>query len=266
MKNLSILEKSWVDLVFEHKNKDYGAYQLRLEHSKTMVFALFFSSFLLVFAVSIPKILGLFGSKASVVVAHDAPPLILVNLDPIIPPLVENRPVLSQKKATVATKNDNLKVAKKAEIIAEVPTNKEAKSGENIAPKGSEEGDNSGSEVANVPYIPAVPKPNKTVFKPYELDKNPEFPGGINAFLQFVSNNFNSPEDELDQTLKIYVSFVVEVDGTMTHIEVKRDPGFGLGEEAIRVLKSIKTKWQPGKKDGLPVRAFYNLPISVELK
>lgn len=265
MKNLSILEKSWVDLVFEHKNKNYGAYQLRLEHSKTMVFALFFASFLFVFAVSVPKIIGLFGKTTTVVMKKDSPPLVLVNLDQISPPLIENRLVLPKKKAAVISKNDNLKVAKKDEIVAEVAINKEVKSTENRDSVGNGAIVKSGSLGGDDIVISDEPKPNKTVFKSFELDKNPEFPGGINVFLQYVGNNFNSPADEMNQTLKIYVSFVVEVDGTMSHIEVKRDPGFGLGEEAIRVLKSIKTKWQPGNKDGLPVRAFYNLPISVEL-
>jgi len=63
----------------------------------------------------------------------------------------------------------------------------------------------------------------------------------------------------------VYVSFVIERDGSMTDIQVKRDPGYGLGKEAVRVLKSIKTKWAPGMIAGKPVRTAYNLPITVEM-
>jgi protein TonB len=66
-------------------------------------------------------------------------------------------------------------------------------------------------------------------------------------------------------SIKVYVSFVIEKDGTMTDIQVKRDPGYGLGKEAIRVLKSLKTKWSPGMIGSKPVRTSYNLPISVQI-
>lgn len=59
--------------------------------------------------------------------------------------------------------------------------------------------------------------------------------------------------------------FVIERDGSMTDIQVKRDPGHGLGKEAIRVLKSLKTKWSPGMIDGKAVRTAYNLPITVQM-
>ena len=80
-----------------------------------------------------------------------------------------------------------------------------------------------------------------TILNRNELDKNPEFPGGIKIFLNYVGSNFRTPEIETEQTVKVYVSFVVEIDGSMSNIQVENDPGFGLGKEAIRVLKSIKT-------------------------
>ena len=51
----------------------------------------------------------------------------------------------------------------------------------------------------------------------------------------------------------------------MTDIQVKRDPGYGLGKEAVRVLKSLRTKWTPGILEGKPVRTAYNLPITVQM-
>jgi protein TonB len=59
---------------------------------------------------------------------------------------------------------------------------------------------------------------------------------------------------------------VIEENGTMSNIKVVRDPGYGLGNEAIRVLKSLKTKWSPGMIAGQAVRTFYNLPIKVTLQ
>ena len=61
------------------------------------------------------------------------------------------------------------------------------------------------------------------------------------------------------------MAFVIEEDGTMSNIKVTRDPGYGLGKEAVRVLNSLKTKWTPGMIGGHPVRTYYNLPILVKL-
>jgi protein TonB len=58
---------------------------------------------------------------------------------------------------------------------------------------------------------------------------------------------------------------VIEKDGSMTNIHVKRDPGYGLGKEAIRVLKSLRTKWTPGIINSKPVRTAYDLPITVQM-
>jgi protein TonB len=98
------------------------------------------------------------------------------------------------------------------------------------------------------------------------LDKMPEFPGGIDKFYKYVGNNFEKPEIDAINTFRVYVSFVIERDGSMTDIKVVRDPGYGLGREAIRVLKSLKTKWSPGIMGSKPVRTAYNLPIVVDMQ
>jgi protein TonB len=96
------------------------------------------------------------------------------------------------------------------------------------------------------------------------LDKMPEFPGGMAKFYTYVGNNFQRPELDVEKTLKVYISFVIERDGSITDIKVFNDPGYGLGKEAIRVLKSIKTKWAPGILNGKTVRTAYNLPITIK--
>jgi periplasmic protein TonB len=65
--------------------------------------------------------------------------------------------------------------------------------------------------------------------------------------------------------LTVTVSFVIEKDGSMTDIRVIRNPGYGLDKEAIRVLKSLKTKWTPGKLKGENVRTQYTLPITLRI-
>lgn len=102
---------------------------------------------------------------------------------------------------------------------------------------------------------------NKTEETP-TVDTNPEFPGGPDAlYNDFLKKNYKAPYvDNLKG--KIYVTFMVEKDGTLSNIKVLRDIGHGTGEEAIRVLK-LSPKWIPAKKNGKPVRWQYSFPITI---
>jgi protein TonB len=97
------------------------------------------------------------------------------------------------------------------------------------------------------------------------VDVTPEYPGGLDAFRRDVANRFKTPDVENLSVIKVLVSFVVEPDGTLSNIKATRDPGYGLGAEAVRVLKSLKAKWKPGMKDGKAVRTAYSLPITVKI-
>lgn len=95
---------------------------------------------------------------------------------------------------------------------------------------------------------------------------DPEFPGGLEAFYKAINANFNIPKVDNNTTAKIYVSFSIEEDGTMSDIKAVKDPGYGLGKEAVRVIKLIKEKWKPGTRDGIPVKTSYTLPITITIK
>ncbi len=107
---------------------------------------------------------------------------------------------------------------------------------------------------------------NVKTYNMAEITKRPEYPGGMAAFYKYIGQEFEIPEVDEDMTARIYVSFVVEKDGSMTDIKVLRDPGHGLGDEALRVLKGINMKWNPGENDGKPVRTSYTLPIAINTK
>lgn len=104
-------------------------------------------------------------------------------------------------------------------------------------------------------------------YTPEDLTKEPEYSeGGLAGFYNYVNRNFKIPEIKEDLTTKIYVSFVIEKDGTMSNIKVLKNPGHGLGEEAIRVFKTIPEKWTPGEIDSKPVRCSYTLPITINIR
>lgn len=108
----------------------------------------------------------------------------------------------------------------------------------------------------------ATSVPNNDVYTVAGVTEHPDFPGGMKKFYQFVANNFQIPID-LKGNGKIYIKFIVEMDGSITNEEILRDIGFGTGEEAIRVIK-LSPKWIPAKKDGVPVRVQYSLPITLQ--
>ncbi|MBP6411705.1 MAG: DUF2059 domain-containing protein [Pseudarcicella sp.] len=103
---------------------------------------------------------------------------------------------------------------------------------------------------------------DNTIYNTAGVEVKPEFPGGMDQFYKFVAENFKTPKVE-KLAGKIYVTFVIEIDGSITGMKVLRDIGYGTGEEAIRVLK-LSPKWLPGQQNGKTVRCTYSLPISVK--
>ncbi len=99
------------------------------------------------------------------------------------------------------------------------------------------------------------------------VENDPEFPGGAEALYKYLAQNIKYPQlaRENNITGRVYVTFVVEKDGSVTGVRVLRDIGGGCGQEAIRVIKSMP-KWTPGKQRGKNVRVQYNLPVNFSLK
>lgn len=99
------------------------------------------------------------------------------------------------------------------------------------------------------------------------ITDKPEYPGGMQNFYTFVSENFTTPKtpEDVKLTGKVYITFIIEADGNLSNFKVLRDIGYGSGEEAVRVLK-LSPKWTPGKVNGEPVRTLYSLPIAIQSK
>lgn len=274
MSKLSIYEDPWINMVFEGKNQEYGAYQLRHDSNKTMLYA-FLAGLLLVSSFAIvPFLIKNFSAETIIKKVPDIP------LDKIIEVTAIKLPQAQKPKtfvAPIAKKTDpevkdkeqlkNPEIVKPLDVNDNIATNEEAK---DIVPNTLEGNASDGipsTEPTNGTGISATKSPETNVINTTAvLDKLPEFPGGMKKFYTYVGQNFEKPELEVSKTMKIFVSFVIEKDGSMTDIKVVKDPGYGLGLEAIRVLKSLKTKWSPGILNGKSVRTSYNLPIVVEVR
>ncbi|WP_281637452.1 energy transducer TonB [Flavobacterium marginilacus] len=273
MSKLNLYETSWTDIVFENRNKEYGAYHLRQENTKTTFFALFMGVSLLTAAISIPIIYNHLNPGNPITnIVPDLPPIVVVDLvDPIVPnetkpeeaamPAVEE-PIAQNINTDQQLINPIITHSTEA-TIEPIATNEQLKNttdNSTAIPGGT--GVGTGNPAGTGAETPSIP--TNAILNSAVLDKKPEFPGGINKFYTYVGNNFEKPELDSEMVIRVSVSFVIEKDGSMTDIKVLKDPGYGLGTEAIRVLKSLKTKWSPGILDGKAVRTSYNLPITIQ--
>lgn len=274
MSKLDIFNGGWTDMVFEGRNKLYGAYQLRKENPRTTVIALLIGSALFVLLVASPKIYQMVDGLASkekddnvdkIIEVIDLPPPPEEEVLPPPPPPVEQQQ--APKSIVEEVKLKPLEAAKKEEVPDDPPKQEQFKEADPSSrnAEASPTGDiNIGKPSGDLDK--GVEAPDNTVYNSAGLQVQPEFPGGMTAFYNYVNKNFRIPEIDQNMTAKIYVSFVVEKDGSLTAIKVLRDPGYGLGKEAERVLKSLKIKWSPGIQNGKPVRASFNLPITINIK
>jgi protein TonB len=98
------------------------------------------------------------------------------------------------------------------------------------------------------------------------VEESPSYPGGDEARIKFLQENIKYPQMARESGISgtVYVTFVVERDGSVTDVKVMRGIGGGCDEEAIRVIKAMP-KWNPGKQRGKPVRVQFNMPIKFTL-
>lgn len=278
-----IFRKDWLDVVFAGRNKEYGAYQLRLISNRATNWSLLIMLVAVVGLCSlsfIPKVKN--NAKDSSIVpdlevyatididepifeipkpeeksameqqvAQDVPAQDLIRFTEINP---TDHTVADEHVATVDELKDrkkmlaaiNMKGVKGGELIARGKFGRETRDG---GATGRSEGDPTGAGMGI-----------DDVFSRVEI--MPEPPGGMSAFVKWVGSNYNFSQAAQDSQVSglIRVSFVVEKDGSLTDFKVLDDMGFGTGAAAIALLKKAK-KWKPGIQNGIPVRVSYALPI-----
>ncbi len=289
---------SYTDLVFEHKNTAYGAYQLRKKH---MVFTF------IGFAISCFIIFGGFGvsfwlkaknaaqKEGTLKVQHKK---VIAYTQLTAPPPIETIDNQPKTRTNIevtqprAVKKFLPPVVKKDEEVLEeelIPTQQELKK-VNIGSKNID-GDTTGNvfnyDMGDVEIIfdeaskgskienKDTDKTNLTVknqeaVKEEEIygfvQKKPEFPGGESAMLSFIYANISYPKIARENGIMgmVVIRFVVEKDGLITNMEALKDIGGGCAEEAMRVIRTMP-KWNPGEQNGNSVRVSFVLPVKFEL-
>lgn len=97
------------------------------------------------------------------------------------------------------------------------------------------------------------------------VENNPQFPGGEKARQKYLQENIYYPKEAREKGIEgiVYITFIVEKDGSISNVEVLRGHEL-LAEEAIRVVKAMP-RWQPGTQRGKPVRVQFNMPVRFSL-
>jgi periplasmic protein TonB len=258
---LDLLNNQWLEIVFEGRNKSYGAYDLRKSVTNNTVKAFIIGTLVFAVLVSIPTIMRMIPDAQddttldTKITAVKMPPKKekpKENLPPPPPP----PPKVDQVKFVKPV------VAKADEVVEEIVVIKELEN-KNIG-KETIKGDPD-AELTVEPVgtgVAAVVEEDNTVYNVAGIEVKPDFPGGLEKFYGFIGKNYQTPEEE-GLKGKVYVTFVVEKDGSLTDIKVIRDIGYGTGKEAIRVLNKCP-KWTPGEQNGKKVRCTFSLPISIQ--
>jgi protein TonB len=263
MKTEATIPQSWEDIVFENRNKDYGAYLNRKSYSKSVVIATLITFLILIFVLAFPAIKEFFGSlgdkeetvvRNTTVVSLDQPPPITPNQPPPpdirIPPPVKTIIKFLPPKVT------------EKEVVEEdpMPTQDEIKQNET----GSEDvqGDVTTTFEEPVKEV-AVEDPNKVFLV---VEQPPEFEGGLEAMYKFISKNMKYPASARRMNIEgsVFVGFVVDADGKISETSIIKGISADCDKEALRVVQMMP-KWRPGKQSGRPVRVKFVLPIKFKL-
>ncbi|MBO6183709.1 MAG: energy transducer TonB [Chryseobacterium sp.] len=263
------------EILFENRNKAYGAYVLRAESDRILTKAFFIGVGLLAAVSIIPAVISAFngGNSESIITVCEFPDIEMI--DPIdspaevLPPQTVTPPPPSVKQydATVVTPTKN---ADESKIVTDIPDDAIAGVKNDfeapVAPRI-----NVPTHVISGPGTIVPPRIGPPVEVPVKVSNEPEvaavlakFEGGIDAFRNKVMNKFDVSAFQDEGSVSTTVTFIVERDGTISDIKTNgKDASFNA--EAIRTIKAVKGKWEPGKnKKGESVRSYFKFPITMK--
>lgn len=268
----SLYNIEWLDLVFSNRNKSYGAYELRKHYNSNMLKALFITATLFTALVSVTSLLVKHQHDPAAFTKLEQETLInLTDLKPpppevahtkklnkVQPPAQTATQKVVQSQTMKVTPDELVKVDPKPITAQNSTAGLQDVAGDNIAGLNTPAGNGTSTE---------TDKPDNEVKNIAMLEKLPEFPGGMEAWSKFLSKNIHYPEQAASNNIfgRVFMSFIVEKDGKITHVELLRGIGFGCDEEATRVLK-IAPSWKPGIQNGRAVRVKYTMPINFTIQ
>ncbi len=276
-KDVNLTSEKWIDLIFEGRNKDYGAYTLRKNspkrHSYAFIIVLIMVILTVVSFVTYNKIKEVIEERRESMTEVNQ----LSNIELDAPE--EEIPEEQQVKQYEAPPPVELKktiqfTVPEIKKDEEVPEEQKMKSQDELTETDTQisiadvEGtdDETGIDIADLEKNQVIVE-EKVEEKIFEIvESPPSFPGGDQAMYKFISENLNYPTiaEENGISGRVICQFVVGKDGSIQDVKVVRGQDRSLDAEAIRVIKSMP-KWIPGKQAGKTVKVKYTLPIMFQL-
>ena len=271
--NLDFKNASWDDIIFDRKNKEYGAYVLRkLIYKHTLRgFAIALSGFVILLLLLRFNIFSFADKKEKAVniemtdvKLEETPPPIDAPPPPPPPPPPPVRPTIKFVEM-IAKKDEEVPEEKqitKVEDIKDTKISEKTLEGNKDAKALVEDKGGDGPVAAPPPPPPKEPE----IFDRAEV--MPGYPGGVPELMKFLQKNIRYPSLARENGLegKVIVKFYIDTDGTVKDPVVLKDGvGGGCGDEAIRVVKAMP-KWTPGSQRGKAVKVYYTLPVTFKLQ
>ena len=290
--NVDLTSKEWRDLIFQGKNTEFGAYQLRKNSDKRHNMAFLYMIIGLV--VVVIMVIGYnkwsdYREAQKELELKEQREKMLAAMAEVEEETPEEEP--EQEKFEQKIEEPPQEVLSTVQVtqinIVEKEKYQEDKAVQDIndlkqetTTFGAQTVKGNSDDVDNAPTAPVPPAPPAPPAEPKKLDEKKEddktiftaveqqaaFPGGEKAMMNWLSKNINYPQAAADNGIqgRVIVKFVVEKDGSIGNVTVVKGVDKDLDKEAIRVVKKMP-KWQPGKNNGAAVRSYFNLPVTFKL-
>ncbi len=284
-KDVDLSSREWCDLVFEGKNKDFGAYEMRTtstkRHNKAVLYTIIGAILVVAAAVSIAKVQEYLAERRLAEELQQEE--VAIDMEQNEEPEEEEQQKLEQPKPEVlpeevlnTVKVTELRIVEDEKVKAEdeIKTQDELK--ETTTAFGQKDNDK-GTEDRNVTrtlkdeVVVEKKVEVKEEKKPEEIfrsvEQPPAFPGGDAALMKYLNSHIQYPTMAQENNIqgKVVVQFVVEKDGHVGDVKVVRSVDKDLDREAVRVCKSLP-KFTPGRQNGQAVRVWYTLPVNFKLQ
>ena len=277
MAKIDLIDNNWTDLVFEGKNKEYGAYVLRRDTGKRNVKALIWVM------IGIALIFGI--AYANLAIQNAMKQNAAIETDVELSKLAQKKEAKVERKEPVKVEVEQKVVEKVKSSVKftapeikkddEVKPEDEIKSQDDLSKtntaigtfdvKGNDEAE---GEVLKAKEVVVDEKPKEEETKVFDVvEQMPSFPGGDAELMKFLHDHIKYPvvAEENGIQGRVIAQFVVERDGSISDVKVIKSVDPSLDKEAIRVLKSMP-KWIPGKQNGSAVRVKYTVPVTFRLQ
>jgi protein TonB len=270
-KYINITDREWIDLMFENKNRAYGAYVLRKNSTRRHLLAYALTAACIALLLAFPSMLQWLtpGSQYDKMLAvnefsdikMEMPEENITRQFEAPPP----PPLKSTIRFTVMRVEEDAKVAdEEVKTQAELAVAKEAISIADV--QGSD--DVQGHDIADLQNHKVVMEAKgDEVFLVGAVEQNPEFPGGLDALYRWISRELKYPAaaQEMGIAGRVTVQFTVWKDGSIRDVSILRGLEASIDKEALRVISKMP-KWIPGKQGGRAVAVRYVFPVVFQIK